>query len=607
MKIFLFLIFSVLLASQVFAVANGPLELDGNALSNGGEDWETLFNGLGTENSFSGVGNDPVGVSIFTTGKSKDTNDVSEWKWTNGNVPDKNELLHAYAASYFDNGQLYLYFGTDRYSVDGDATIGFWFFKDNVQLNEDGTFSGSHQDGDLLVLANYGSSEEIAIYEWDSALGEPALLFFDANAKCDTALNQDACAITNAVATNSPWSYSPKSGSANVFPAGSFLEGGILLTEFYSAENIPCFSSFLTVSRSSSSLDSQLKDFAINEFKLCGLSLDVTCFGSEIDSTKTKVLYNFGIEAENTGFGNIYNLSLALDGTSLTDIGVLPAGYVLSINKTFEGLETQPTGTVSLVGYPEINSLNDPFNESEDLPTCPLRITLTPSLVPVVNCISVSIDESTEEFVYSYNGTVTNNGFGNQTLVGGTVSSGSYSTSVSNLAGVVLTPVAPGTSTSFSGSLRTTTPLASLDFEVTGTDFRGTDGDYSTSSGTCPPPVANPSVNITKSCNTYLEQNNGKLVVKVDVDVRVCNDGDIKLTNYTVVEDFGTVDTSDDSTTNYGSLWKGACADSTYSYYPGSDDGGDLSFSDTVSVTANAILGLGQASDSDSATCGLCA
>ena len=128
MRTLIGLILIVLLASQVFAVANGPLELDGNAVSDGGEDWETLYNGAGSQNSFSGIGVDPVGVSIFTTGKSKDTNDVSEWKWTNGNVPDKNELLHAFAASYFDNDKLYLYFGTDRYSTDGDATIGFWFF-----------------------------------------------------------------------------------------------------------------------------------------------------------------------------------------------------------------------------------------------------------------------------------------------------------------------------------------------------------------------------------------------------------------------------------------------------------------------------------------------
>src|SRR5215813_13987406 len=43
---------------------------------------------------------DPAGVTIFTQGGSKDINDISQWSYTSGSVPDKDELTHAMVAAY---------------------------------------------------------------------------------------------------------------------------------------------------------------------------------------------------------------------------------------------------------------------------------------------------------------------------------------------------------------------------------------------------------------------------------------------------------------------------------------------------------------------------
>jgi hypothetical protein len=84
-------------------------------------------------------------------------------------VPDKDNITNAYAAAYTVNGELLIYFGADRFANDGDAQLGFWFFQENVSLNPNGSFSGTHLVGDILVLANFsqgGSVSTIQVLEW---------------------------------------------------------------------------------------------------------------------------------------------------------------------------------------------------------------------------------------------------------------------------------------------------------------------------------------------------------------------------------------------------------------------------------------------------------
>src|SRR5215211_5414450 len=140
---------------------DGNFQLDRNAftsdvLPNGGNtnlytghDWDQVYDAATygspgtTIKSFQTDGAD---ASIFTGGGSKDVNNITSWKHTNGSVPDKDNLLHGYAAQYGD----ILYFGADRFDGNGTATLGVWFFQSNVGAKTDGTFSGSHVTGDVL-------------------------------------------------------------------------------------------------------------------------------------------------------------------------------------------------------------------------------------------------------------------------------------------------------------------------------------------------------------------------------------------------------------------------------------------------------------------------
>src|SRR5262249_12215266 len=100
---------------------------------------------------------------IFTGGGSKDTLGIQQgpWLFTGSNPQGKNDITHAYAALYTDptNGNSLLYAGLDRFDNSGDATAGFWFFRNNitessnVSGNGTGPFLGTHSDGDVLLVS----------------------------------------------------------------------------------------------------------------------------------------------------------------------------------------------------------------------------------------------------------------------------------------------------------------------------------------------------------------------------------------------------------------------------------------------------------------------
>ncbi len=302
------------------AAAGGIFELDGNALEQNGvppEDWQTLYdlgnNTGGGSVAFTGIVADPGQNTIFKGGK-KDIQDISQWGWKdNGGFPDKDDVTNAYAAAYSDGGDLIIYFGADRFANVGDAFMGFWFFKDRVSLNPDGTFNGVHQVGDILVLVNYpqgaNAQPEIQVIEWNPAeedVGDNLhLLYSGAGALCGNVPPSPACAITNAGPSASPWPYVPKAGTSGIFPAESLFEGGINLTEILGST--ACFSSFLAETRSSTSVTATLKDFALGEFPVCDVGVWKTCevtrLADEDDDTDRLFVVEFEGAVVNTGAG----------------------------------------------------------------------------------------------------------------------------------------------------------------------------------------------------------------------------------------------------------------------------------------------------------------
>ena len=118
------------------------------------------------------------GDDILTGGSTKDVNDISSWLWKQNSttsVQDKDDIENAFAAAYTStSGHSIGVFGLDRYSISGDATAGFWFFKNQIAKTGNGSgngtgFSGVHAEGDVLVVIDFvngGSQGTATVYKW---------------------------------------------------------------------------------------------------------------------------------------------------------------------------------------------------------------------------------------------------------------------------------------------------------------------------------------------------------------------------------------------------------------------------------------------------------
>jgi hypothetical protein len=284
----------------------GAFELDGNATNNPavpGDDWDNVCHQvLGTDCSTSSNTNGASAVnwvsepnpsaSIFTGGGSKDPQDINNWAWKDaGGLPDKDNLLHSFAARYpnTSKGDV-LFFGSDRLDNSGDAQQGFWFFQNSIGQNGGsvggGTgFTGVHKAGDLLVISDFsngGTTSTITVYAWDptctkttgttvGACGDANLRIkgTSASANCASAAANDSfCGIVNPTnGTVAPWPYTDKSGNST-YLQGEFYEGGVNLTALGLGNE--CFASVASETRSSTSTTATLKDFILGQFGGCG-------------------------------------------------------------------------------------------------------------------------------------------------------------------------------------------------------------------------------------------------------------------------------------------------------------------------------------------------
>jgi len=246
---------------------------------------------------------DPQGpdASIFTTGGSKDDLDIPNWRWTSGSVPDADEILNAYAAMYeAEDGDQILYFGADRYAVNGAKDFGFWLFQNPVAQEDDGTFSGEHVgdmtvgEDDILILGTFtqgGATTTIRVFRWVGTGGNatangtvegPAATLGDCVVAPD---GDEGCATVNTdTIPTGGWAYvgKQKGIAANNIASGGFVEGGLNLTEL---ELEGCFSSVLAETRSAPSVDAQLKDFALGQFEACGVGIVTTPTDADDNAT----------------------------------------------------------------------------------------------------------------------------------------------------------------------------------------------------------------------------------------------------------------------------------------------------------------------------------
>ncbi len=317
----------------------GAFELDGNATKATSHDWDqvcfqaTSDSRCGTSTGATAKaaswtadilkgGTDPFAnnsnATIFTGGGSKDPQDINQWAWKDGagGLPDKDNLVHSFAARYsltatnpanttsthcpngtggtgqpaFDSTLKceLLFFGSDRFDNSGDAQQGFWFFQNAIGLGTTAlgggtSFTGVHKNGDLLIISDFsngGAVSTITIYKWNSAVsGNLQLLQTSNAANCLTASSSDAfCGLVNAGTITMPWPFLDKSGTTgNQALNGEFYEGGVNLSTLGLAGE--CFASVASETRSSTSTTATLKDFVLGNFGKCDSTLTTTASG----------------------------------------------------------------------------------------------------------------------------------------------------------------------------------------------------------------------------------------------------------------------------------------------------------------------------------------
>jgi hypothetical protein len=251
---------------------------------------------VGTPNSFSD--------NIFTGGGSKDVNGITQWQWKLQMPQDKDDIENAFGASVTSTstGHTLLFGGLDRYAANGNSTVGFWFLQNPVSANANGTFSGVHKDGDILLVLNFptvGSNPVVNVFRWTGTDASGSL----------TAVTPPAgstFSFVNGAPFSVPWSFIDKYGFTTP-QAGEFLEVGLDLTAVF-GPNVPHFASFLSETRSSNSTTATLSDFALGTVNTIGTMYKVkigqysnTVTATGVDQGTNKVVsatdtnYHFGV------------------------------------------------------------------------------------------------------------------------------------------------------------------------------------------------------------------------------------------------------------------------------------------------------------------------
>jgi hypothetical protein len=339
-------------AQAIHDDANTPFALDGDPTDTSAayDDWDSVFGlspapypavrglpAVAAGDTFVVDSQDPDTTAFVSS--NKDIDQVNSWSWgTKGLSPPKDDITNAYAKAYHVAGfpandiaghpnvpheHLVVYFGADRFADDGDAAMGFWFFRNDVGLGGNGKFTGVHAVGDVLIQIDYrgAGSNEIEVFKWVGTGGNAGggklqrLAIGTSNNPADTictAANgaqnipaDSACITTNILQKSSPWAYVPKGSDSvgpNTFPPRVFMEGGFDVTALVG--NV-CFSDFMAETRTSHSETASLKDFALGAFDLCSIDVEKTCVAESqtINPATSKFTTTHLVAIRNDGFG----------------------------------------------------------------------------------------------------------------------------------------------------------------------------------------------------------------------------------------------------------------------------------------------------------------
>ncbi|MGN6431029.1 MAG: hypothetical protein ACTHNB_09920 [Gaiellaceae bacterium] len=270
--------------------------------------------------------------TTYATG-SKDTLGVGNGGWQcnhDNNVNSKIDIMNAYVVQYTNpaDGHKIFYFGVERNVSNGTNDVGVWFLQNGASCTAPSghiNFTGQHQDGDTLVVAEQTSGGGVSTakaFRWAAAASgplsgdggcidsndnpNPAIRSADgtfgcnnlpiaSGGDCKTASGLDSiCGTTNAFCTipkgkppattppcTLPWNQNvttkwlTANGSTvgNTIVPPDFFEGGIDITKAFQGKGgttPSCFTTSVPDTRSSASPTATLFDFTLNQIGGCG-------------------------------------------------------------------------------------------------------------------------------------------------------------------------------------------------------------------------------------------------------------------------------------------------------------------------------------------------
>jgi hypothetical protein len=521
---------------------NGAFELDGNPQEEAaaGDDWETLESGGGSANQFVFIQDRlPSGDNIYTGGGSKVPLDFPGYKWKSSPPPpDKNNIVNAYAANYIVGGEQIVYFGADLFADNGDAELAFWFLQDDVGLNPNGTFSGVHVNGDVYAavkFSNGGATATGTIFEWDSSC-----------AKDDkTPAVAGSCAAMNIrirhPASNSLCdSLGGKIGCAitNTMPVNAEWD----YTPKAGADGVYPPTTFF--------------EAGLNIYELFG---ENKCFSSFLLSTGAST--SFQSTAKDFALGDFNVCSIAASKTCVNDDEGDDAPAAITYN--VRGCAWNDGG-----GSVNVQGLANSIGGGDDYVPGDLEWFDPPGdFDPANDCDDAdALKDAAEDG----------------------------------------TPVADPTAFDVSGGdalvyqfTEETAINAPMD-EVT-IMAEGTDGaliDPASDTATCPPRTFNADLSADKYCSADLEVVSSRVVVRININGQVCNDGEVTLTDLMLSDT--TADGTPVLTAISDTLEPGDCTDYSGYYYPESIPSGNACpFMDMVTAEVQAPVNSGGTNCSD--------
>lgn len=428
----------------------GFFELDANTADQSSttsalpDDWESMTGsgglGAGTLHTTKSTGIvADTNPAVFRNG-SKDIQDISAWQYDLGSSPPKDNMLHAYAAAYTATttangsaiGDLLVYFGADRASFNGTASLGFWFFKNPVARDDatgrfvvPGTSTpAQHANGDTLVAFEYtngGAVTGVRIFKWVgtgtsgslSDLGTIGLSATNVGGVFCNATTDTICGATNPGNLTLPWN--------GTIQPGQFFEGGINISQVIGGDT--CFASFMATSRASDEPNAALKNFILSQFPVCHVSVSKQCVSPVLASAST-IQYTIQGQVLNDGGGPLSNIQItdnpALDANTLgfftCDANGLPTTTSASSSSLGTGLSVcyrakftsgtnGPSDTVTVNASTGAGSVTGTANAQ-----CPV-LQLNPGLTVTKICdVDLVAANSQLSVKINYSGTVQNTG-----------------------------------------------------------------------------------------------------------------------------------------------------------------------------------------------------